>query len=105
MSSFGGGVDIRAHNGYLTDTAIWTLAIQKRDRVILPPLKCCHQHLFIKCIKKGPDTGLHLKNTMHSVSRYSFRRMAVNVIHFGFPARVYDKGQSCLETESSERNS
>lgn len=37
LSFLDGGVDIREHNGCLTDRAIWTLSIQKHDHFILPP--------------------------------------------------------------------
>lgn len=56
---------------------MWTLAIQKHDHFILPPLK--YLQPFIKCFRKRTDTGLHMKNMMYSVSHYPFIRMAVNV--------------------------
>lgn len=43
LSSSDGGVDIREHNGCLTDIAIWTSAIQKHDLFIFPLLKYCNQ--------------------------------------------------------------
>lgn len=39
FSSLDGRVVIGEHNGCLTDRAIWTLAIQKHEHFILPPLK------------------------------------------------------------------
>lgn len=73
----GGDVDIREHNGRLTDEAVWTFTIQNHGHLLLSPFKIQNstgtaaRSAFIKSIKESGGADL-----MGSVSCSSFRSIA-----------------------------